>query len=332
MWRRIRRFFVSLNTASVLLLLLAAATFIAGFFPQFPLDSALSPPEVQWWWNAVREKYGVFFPILRATGLVALYRSPIFWAILLLILIGVIFCSLTRISGKLRPNRLGSVSAHLGLLLLAAGLAISGFSRHIGDSPPLTPGDQFSPGESPLTVRKVWVERSGEGIPLAFGCEVESGGKTFKLSPGWPGLVGGYWLLPVSYGPAWRVMATEPSGEAASLLWKGVGREGEVTVPFPVLGEIQEIAFPEANARMEISVQTQGTFVDFYEGEKLAQRLFVQEGAEIEGEKIRVRLYPENYIVLRVVEDTGFWPAVVGAVIAVAGFTVALFTPERVRD
>ncbi len=332
MWRRVRRFFVSLNTASILLLLLALLTFVAGFFPQFPRDSVKTPSEARWWWDAARERYGLLFPALRAAGLLALYRSPLFWVLFLLLLAGAIFCSTVRIPGGFRLSRLGSVSGHLGLVLLAVGLALSGFFRHIADSPPLVAGEEFASGGRTFRVQKVWVERSTEDIPLAFGCELESGGKTLRLSPGWPGMAGISWLIPLSYGPAWKLKAVKPSGEPTSLLWKGVKGEGEITVPFPVMGEVQEIAFPEVEARVEISVQTQGAFVDFYERGKLARRLVVQEEVEIEGEGVRLTLSPENYVILRTVEDPGFWPAAVGAAAMGLGFGIALFTRGRTGD
>ncbi len=332
MWRSIRRFFTSLNTASILLLLLIALSLLAGFFPQFPHDSIKTPSDAQWWWGRVQERYGLFFPVLKALGLVDISQSILFWGLLLLLLIGATICSLVRIPRRLHPARLGSVSAHLGLILLVAGLAISTLSRSWMDSPPLVPGGRFDLGQTSLTVGKVWVDYSPEGFPLSFGCELESEGKTVRLSPGKPVLLRGSWVLPLSYGPAWKIRAARPSGEALRLVWKGVEAEGEITVPFPSTGEVQEIALPEVEGKLEISVQTQGTFVDFYQKGRLSRRVLVQEEAELTGEEASVRLSPEHYIVLRSVKDSGFWVALAGAVILTVGFGTALFFPKKVAE
>lgn len=328
MWNKVRRFFVSLNTASFLLIFLAFLSLLAGFFPQFPTDIK-SPEEAQQLWNALRERYGPFFPLLKVTGLFSLARSPFFWGIFFLLLVSAIVCSWARVPKKFRLPRWGSILAHLGLILLAIGLASSVFFRQVMDSPPLVWKEGFDLGGIPITVEKVWVERSPEGVVLAFGCEVKSSGKVLKLSPGWPGLASNTWIIPLYYGPAWRIKATSPSGEDLPLVWKGRTKEGEIIVPFPALGEAQEIAVPKANTRLEISVQTQGTFVEFYEGEKLVQRVIVQEETEIEGEKVHLRLSPEHYIVLRWVKDPGFWPAIAGAIVMALGFGVALFAPKK---
>ncbi len=332
MWKRIRRFFTSLNTASILLLLLIAFSFLAGFFPQFPHDSIKTLSDAQWWWSRVQERYGLVFPVLKALGLVEISRSILFWGLLLLLLIGAIICSLVRIPKRFHPVRLGSVSAHLGLLLLVAGLAISILSRSWMDSPPLIPGGRFDLGQTSFTVGKVWVSYSPDGFPLTFGCELESEKRALRLSPGKPALTEGFWVLPLSYGPAWKIKATRPSGEALRLVWKGVEAEGEITVPFPVLGEAQEIALPEVEGKLEISVQTQGTFVDFYQKGRLIRKVLAQEESEVRGEEALVRLSPEHYILLRSVRDSGFWVAMAGAVVLTIGFGMALFFPKKVAE
>ncbi len=83
---------------------------------------------------------------------------------------------------------------------------------------------------------------------------------------------------------------------------------------------------------MEISVQTQGAFVDLYEHGRLTHRLLVQEETKIEGEKIHLQLSPEHYIILRAVKDPGSWLSVAGAVVMSVGFSVALFRPKRAED
>ncbi|MCS7285814.1 MAG: hypothetical protein RMK30_05615 [Anaerolineae bacterium] len=329
MWGKIRLFFISLNTASILLLLLTIFSLLAGFFPQFPRDSIKNPSEAQWWWNAARERYGIFFPILKATGLFTIFYSPVFWVLLILILIGVLFCSWTQLPRGFHVPRLSSILAHSGLLLLAIGLTLSGFLRYTIDSPPLPPGGRFDLNRTSFTISRVWVERSPEGAPLAFGCEGKIEGKILKLSPGWPALAEGFWILPLSYGPAWKIRATGPAGEALRLTWKEEA-EGELIIPFARLGEMQEIIIPDADARLEISVQTRGTFVDFYEKGKLAQRMIIQEETEIKGERVRLQFSPEHYIVLRVVKDPGFWPAMAGAVVIAVGFGIAFLTTRKV--
>ena len=332
MWRKVRRFFTSLTTASILLLLLTAFSLLAGFFPQFPHSSIKTPSDAQWWWGKVQERYGFIFPLLKALGLVDVSRSPLFWGLLLLLLTGAIICSLVRIPRHFRPARLGSVSAHLGLLLLVTGLALSILSRNWIDSPPLIPGGKFVLGQASFTVKRVWVDYSPDGFPLNFGCEIESEGKTLRLSPGQPALTKGFWVLPLYYGPAWKVRAARPSGETLRLVWKEVGAEGEITVPSPVLGKAQEIALPDVEGKLEISVQTQGAFVDFYQKGRLVQRVLVQEELEIKGEEVLLRLSPENYVVVRAVRDPGFWVAMAGTVILTIGFGVALFFPKKVAE
>ncbi len=187
-------------------------------------------------------------------------------------------------------------------------------------------------GQTSFTVRKVWVDYSAEGFPLTFGCELEGKVRTLRLSPGKPALAKSFWVLPLSYGPAWKVKAVKPSGEALRLVWKGVEAEGEITVPFPILGEAQEIALPDVEGKLEISVQTQGTFVDFYQKGRLSQRMLAQEEVEIKGEEVLLRLSPENYVVVRAVRDPGFWVAMAGALILTIGFGVALFFPKKVAE
>lgn len=249
--------------------------------------------------------------------------------LLILLLIGVIFCSWTKIPRGFHVPRLSSIFAHLGLILLAAGLALSGFLRYTTDSPPLTSGERIDLNRTSFTVSKVWVKRSPEGAPLAFGCEGKIEGKTLKLSPGWPALAEGFWVLPLSYGPAWRIRATGPAGDPLRLIWKKEAKGG-ITVPFARLGEIQEIILPDADARLEISVQTLGTFVDFYEKGKLVRRMIIQEETEIKGERVHLQFSPEHYIILRVVKDPGFWPAMAGAVVVAVGFGIVFLTTRKV--
>lgn len=328
MWRKVWRFFVSLNTASFLLLLLAFLSLLAGFFPQFPIDLK-NPEGVQQWWNALRERYGLFFPVFRAAGLFSAACSPLFWGFFLLILVSAIICSWARVPRKFHLSRWGSILAHIGLILLVLGLAFSVFFRHAEYSPPLVKKEGFDLLGVPITVERVWVEHSPDGAVLAFGCEVRSSGKTFKLSPGWPGLISNTWVIPLYYGPAWRITATGPSGQNLTLVWKERASEGEITLSFPTFGEVREIIVPEAEARLEISVQTQGTFVELYEGEKLVRRMMVQGETGIRGEMMHLKLSPEHYIVLRGVRDPGFWPAMVGAIVIALGFGVALFAPQK---
>ncbi|RLC82056.1 MAG: hypothetical protein DRI61_02970 [Chloroflexi bacterium] len=105
--RTLRRFFISLNTASSFLLAVIILAIIAGFLPQFPREWAQAPESAKWWWGNVKERYGFYFTPLNFLGFFNAFYSPLFLGLMLLILASALICTLNRLLPLLRRPRPG---------------------------------------------------------------------------------------------------------------------------------------------------------------------------------------------------------------------------------
>lgn len=165
-WRLLNSF----KLAITLLSALAVVSFIGVLIPQ------------NLTMNAYVERYGVGAMFIRLVGLNDVFHTNWFIALLAFLAFDILVCILRRITALFRSDirssslwvrRLGSVIAHLSIVLILAGGMIGGM-RGFRTQKTVFPGETILiPGtEAELRLKKFEIERAGDGAVKQFRSEV----------------------------------------------------------------------------------------------------------------------------------------------------------------
>jgi len=357
------RFLGSTRLAAILLAALLLASLLASLFPKMPSDPAARQP----WLAAVELRYGNATGLLHTLGLFDPYHAPWFLGLLAALLLNTFVCTiqrlprlrrfLTRSWRRSRPGhpsqahpqgnettrstnpvaerglwaQAGSLVSHSAALLLVTAVLARPALGWTESGVMLLPGQVYSPARNPaLTVEagQLTIERHPEGqvrnyrVPLTIevdGARVTS--QTVGISH--PLAVRGIAFHLQSYGPAAQV--TTP----------------EQTYNLPFAGGLaQEVALPEAGARLRMTYQPEAVSPDELKEATLFVEATTDEGALLgsgtvaDGDEIVVQGTPVAfslgyYTTWQISHDPTFGLAVAAASLMLAGMLVPLWVPQR---
>jgi cytochrome c biogenesis protein len=94
--RRAWRYLGRTGVASSLLSLLLLFSLLASFLPQLPPAITDDPDHLSGWLAAAQSRYGSAAILLTRLGGFAFFRSPVFWALLLMVALSTLACTLQR--------------------------------------------------------------------------------------------------------------------------------------------------------------------------------------------------------------------------------------------
>lgn len=357
------RFLGSTRLAAILLAALLLASSLASLFPQMPPDPRTREP----WLAAVELRYGNATSLLHTLGLFDAYHAPWFRGLLAALLLNTFFCTIQRLPGLWRSltrswrrgqsghrdqahpqgdetrrfdglaakrslwAQAGSLVSHSAALLLATAVLARPALGWTESGVMLLPGQAYSPARNPaLTVEagRLTIERHPEGqprnyrIPLTIevdGSQVAS--QVVRINH--PLTVRGIAFHLQSYGPAAQVTALE---QAYSLPFAG--------------GLAQEVALPEAGARLRMTYQPEMASQNELEKATLFVEATTDEGALLgsgtvaDGDEIVVQgttvaFSLGYYTTWQISHDPTFGLAVAAASLMLAGMLVPLWVSQR---
>ncbi|MGQ9567671.1 MAG: cytochrome c biogenesis protein ResB [Anaerolineae bacterium] len=379
-----------------LLLALAFLSALGTWFPQRPPSAALPSEGFAEWEAALQARYGAgLASFLERLGLLDLYSTPLFLAVVAALVVNGLACTLARwrtqwrilgtqprpspppepfppgmwavrvaFSGGanageaaareacrrvgLRPRvervgaagafvaergrwtALGTLLAHLGLAVVAAGLALGAAQGARVRTPPLAPGQGYPlPWDQNvnLHVQDFRIERYPTGSPRAYLLRVavtregEAVGTVQELRLGVPAsLPGGGLAFLYGYGPAVRLDVRRADGK---------GRHS----PAPVLSHAylplvspHSLTLPDGTSLVvERAVGIPGQYhLQRWRGDVLVAEGTGPAGAALALGDLEVQVAPDWYVVLELTRDPGFPWVVAGVLAALAGAGVAL--------
>ena len=93
---RLWRFFISMRTGLVLILLLGLFSLIGTLVQQAPAETVADPAQYKMWIDSVQPKYGGWTPVMNALGFFSIFSSILFKGITVLLTTSILACSVNR--------------------------------------------------------------------------------------------------------------------------------------------------------------------------------------------------------------------------------------------
>ena len=100
--KRVYRLVARKDVAAVLILVALLLAALGSCFPQLPPPVAADPGRLARWETVVRARYGALTDLLAASGAFRWFRSPLFLAVLALLAVATLVCTLDRWRGLWR--------------------------------------------------------------------------------------------------------------------------------------------------------------------------------------------------------------------------------------
>ncbi|MEI6624220.1 MAG: cytochrome c biogenesis protein ResB [Actinomycetes bacterium] len=94
--KKIWRFFISMKTGLVLMLLLGILTLIGTMLVQAPEGAVQDPATYASWLETIRPRYGGWTTVLNALGFFTMFQSVIFKLLLVMLTVSILACSMNR--------------------------------------------------------------------------------------------------------------------------------------------------------------------------------------------------------------------------------------------
>jgi hypothetical protein len=372
------------ETLMVLLALLAATMAVAAIFPQQP--PGLQSAAAERWLSAAASDYAEFGQFLSRIGIFAIYAGPwlgilggmlAFNVALRLAIQAATLAQLVRrhrnsslIPGgrgdaeftddAARPTRataVGALLGYAGVLILLAGLFLSGIAGWRATEIALAPGSSTSLGRANAPRLALEELIGSETDPIArialSGEEDEDPRNAGWVAVGQPIRRAGLWIALRSAGPALQATARDSRGrtlllqslepDSAGGLSQAEGVSEELHLLFQQTQAEQEFALPSANLSFRVvsypSLPEQGIdvpvfLVEVYKGDEAAPTVsdLVVDSATIAVNGSRLELQRDRYAVVDVAYLPGLIPSLLGGLTILLGNILALWSTSLRRD